>query len=222
MPGRFALLLGVSDFDEPKLQRLHSPEPDIEKLEKLLSDPSIGGYAVEKLVNGDLISASRMVQRFFGARAADETALLYFAGHGVRSRRGTLCFPFKNTELDFLDATAMQSAFLPEQLDQSLCDRQIVILDCCNSAAFLQGARHAPGSPFSVDEDLGRTESGRVIITASKTLNTHLIEPKDKRAISTHRYSVGILYRHLRLEMQTLTLTVGLRRRICLSTYIRR
>ena len=87
MPGRFALLLGVCTFDDPKLQRLHSPEPDIEKLEKLLSDPSIGGYTVEKLVDGDLVSVSRAVQRFFKARAADETALIYFAGHGVRSSR---------------------------------------------------------------------------------------------------------------------------------------
>ena len=114
-------------------------------------------------------------------------------------REGSLCFPFKNTDLELLEATAMQSSFLRKQMDQSLCDRQILILDCCNSAAFLHNARSVVGDAFSVDEDLGGKGSGRVIITASKSTQYAL----DRTGDEAGYFNSSLFSRHLIRALET-------------------
>jgi hypothetical protein len=49
---RLALLVAADQFADPRLSALQAPQADINALAELLSDTDIGGFSVERLVNG--------------------------------------------------------------------------------------------------------------------------------------------------------------------------
>ena len=80
--------------------------------------------------------------------------MLYFSGHGVKDEQGNLYLAVKDTERPLLAGTSIEAAFITAQMDRSHSKRQILILDCCHSGAFVvrrQGrdpeGSWAPGLP---------------------------------------------------------------------------
>ncbi|MBE7163639.1 MAG: hypothetical protein INR72_20560, partial [Williamsia herbipolensis] len=45
-----ALIVGIDNYSDAKLNRLRSPSEDVESLAAVLGDPAIGGFEVVKLV----------------------------------------------------------------------------------------------------------------------------------------------------------------------------
>jgi hypothetical protein len=52
-------------------------------------------------------------------------------------------------------------------MDQSRSKRQVLILDCCNSGAFVQGTKSGVGGSMGTSTAFESTGSGRIILTAS-------------------------------------------------------
>ena len=108
-----ALLIGAGTYDDPALHDLRSPLGDIESLEKVLTDDAIGGYAVgDLLIDRGVSDVRKAVQRFFDAAGSRDTLLLYVSCHGVLSEDRILHFATRETELDYLDSTAVDAEFV--------------------------------------------------------------------------------------------------------------
>lgn len=193
MSKRFALLVGVSSFDDPALEPLRSPRSDIERLAAVLRNSEIGNYSVETLLDADLRKASEKIQEFFYDRQRGETAMFYFAGHGVKGEDGQLYFPFKDSKTRLLDGTAMSSDFLRRQLNRSSSKQQIIVLDCCFGAAFVKGARAAANQVINVGEELGGEGTSRIIMTASSRTQY----AQDRAKISGLDIDSSVFSRHL-------------------------
>src|SRR4029078_11904362 len=119
------------------------------------------------LFNEVSYKVSETIDYFFSNKKPSDLLILYFSGHGVRDEYGSLYLAVKNTDRERLRSTAIKSDFIREAMDQSRSKRQILILDCCNSGAFAQGAKAEIGGSIGTAKAFEGTGYGRVILTAS-------------------------------------------------------
>ena len=167
---RLALLIGSSQYDDPKLAQLKLPETDVARLSEVLSDPEIGHFdEVTPLLNGRFFEVQRAIVHFFAGKKRDDLLLLYFAGHGVRDDEGHLYLALRDSELahDLIRATAVPAAVVTREMDRCRSQQQILILDCCHSGAFARGARSATGARVGTATTFEGTGRGRVVLTAT-------------------------------------------------------
>ena len=166
MGRRLALLIGSRIFDDPKLRRLQKPAADVASLASVLRDPFIGGFDdVKTSIDPSVAVVRRAVAALFAQKLADDLLLLYFAGHGIKDEYGQLYLATTDTDSELLSATTLAADFVTREMDRSRSRKQLLILDCCFSGAFI-GTR-APetvgaGHAFATDD-----AAGRVILTAS-------------------------------------------------------
>jgi formylglycine-generating enzyme required for sulfatase activity len=169
MSDRLALIIANSEFDDPKLARLATPGRDAEALAEVLSDPAIGGFDVTLLVNRTLREVRAQIGRLYWRRKKGDLLILYYSGHGIKDDYGDLYLAVKDTEAEVASATALDAAFVCDQLDKSSSQRKVVVLDCCHSGAFARGAK-ALGSSAGTQEAFTGSGYGRVILTASNAV----------------------------------------------------
>jgi len=166
MAGKYALVIGNSEYHDATLSRLKTPEADVRLLAAALRNPNIGGFDdVQELIDRDEGSIRRAISAFFFKKKSDDTLLLYFSGHGVLDAKGRLFLAAKDTQRDQLKATAISDDFISDSMDDCRSKRQILILDCCHSGAYGRGKK---GSARAVTESTFKGNgTGRVVLTAS-------------------------------------------------------
>ncbi|MGH3873066.1 MAG: caspase, EACC1-associated type [Pseudonocardiaceae bacterium] len=162
---RVALLVGCSDYQDPRFRRLPQPVQDIDELTPVLADPEIGDFAVDTMFNEQSGAVSEKIEEFFADRKPDDLLLLYFSCHGVLDSRGQLYFVTANTKKERLDSTGISARWVRKQMDQSRSQRIVLLLDCCYSGAFARGLTRRSARAEEILEQLGGR--GRVVITAS-------------------------------------------------------
>lgn len=162
---KYALVIGNSKYNDPKLAQLKTPEADSRALAKVLRTKNIGKFdEVISLIDQTEAKTRRAISAFLSNKKPDDLVLLYFSGHGVLDSRGSLFLALKDTQMDSLNATAISSSFISYEMDNCRSRRQILILDCCNSGAFARGTKgHQKAVTESTFEGSG---SGRVVLTA--------------------------------------------------------
>jgi formylglycine-generating enzyme required for sulfatase activity len=164
---RLALLIASYQYEDPGLRQLVTPPQDAGTLAQVLQDPAMGNFdEVKMLVNEPETFVSREIARFYHQKKKDDLLLLYFSGHGVLDERGQLYLAVKDTERDFLSATAIPAAYISEAMDNSRSRRQVLILDCCHSGAFGRTKR-AIGSSVGTARAFEGNGYGRIVLTAS-------------------------------------------------------
>jgi hypothetical protein len=168
MAGRYALIVANDVYEDPKLKQLRGPAKDADALARVLGDPAVGDFEVDLVVNQPQHLLRRKVNRFFENRRHDDTLLLHFSCHGLKDDSGELFFATSDTEVDHLEDSALESAWVRRRLDASLSKRIIVLLDCCYSGAFTAGMRSRAGDAVHAVEHLEGT--GRVVLTSSSAL----------------------------------------------------
>lgn len=165
---RDALIVAITDYHDPKLQRLRAPEADARALGRVLEDASIGGFRVQLALDEDESALTRRLGRFFSDRRPDDLLLVHFSCHGIKDPSGELYMAAADTETDLLSATGIPSRWLSEQIGKCRSKRIVVLLDCCFSGSFPFGTHHRAGEQVNVQQHLeGR---GRVVITASNAM----------------------------------------------------
>jgi Caspase domain len=81
--GAHALLVGISQFDDPKLAKLNSPQSDVEAFAGVLKDPTRGGFdSVSVSIDQDVLTIRDQLSALMDGRSADDMVLLYYSGHG--------------------------------------------------------------------------------------------------------------------------------------------
>ena len=169
MSRKLALLIGNDTYEDSAFSRLAVPTHDIRALAEVLSDPEIAGFdqvtPVENQTAGEL---KITMEKFLQNAAADDLLVVYFSGHGLRNQNdGRLYLAVKDTRQQTLRSTGISSAFVTEVLDDCLCRRQILILDCCYSGAFVAGAKGVAGESIDTRGAFGSQGFGRIILSAS-------------------------------------------------------
>lgn len=166
-PGRrLALVVAVTDYLDTSLRRLRAPAGDAAELRDLLADPEIGGFSVTSVINERAHQTRVAIEDFLADRRHDDLLLVYLSCHGLVDARRRLYFAARDTLKHRLASSGVESHWLLEQLEDCRARRQVVILDCCFSGAFAQGAKG--------DDDLGLGERlvgdgrGRIVLTASR------------------------------------------------------
>lgn len=164
---KYALLIGNNEFDDPNLSRLLAPPLDIQVLGELLDKPEIGGFTeVVTLLNKPYAVVRKAIARFFAQRKRNDLLLLYFSGHGILDENGLLHLAVQDTERDLLNATAIEASFITSIMDHSLSNRQVLVLDCCQSGAFGR-SKSVIGTSVGTASAFQGTGYGRVVLTAT-------------------------------------------------------
>jgi caspase domain-containing protein len=169
MSGKYALIIGNTEYTDPGLAQLTAPGKDAEDFARVLRDQDICAFdEVNIIFNQPSSSVIEEIDKFFDQKKPDDLLVLYFSGHGVRDELGVLYLAVKNTNRFRLRSTSVKSDFVKEAMDQSRSRRQVLILDCCNSGAFAQGTKAATGVSIGIASAF-EAGYGRIILTASDT-----------------------------------------------------
>jgi formylglycine-generating enzyme required for sulfatase activity len=170
MTSKFALIIANTEYQDASFAKLTAPGKDAEEFAHILRDTELAAFDdVQILVNEGEGRIRRFIARFFAERKRDDLLLLYFSGHGVRNEQGQLFLAANDTEISILEATGIPAEFVTYAMNNSHSQRQVLILDCCNSGAFAYGSKAASpvGKSMGIATAFEGSGFGRVVLTAT-------------------------------------------------------
>src|SRR4030095_7470379 len=142
MTSKFALVIANTEYQDASFAKLTAPGKDAEEFAHVLREPEFAAFDdVQVLINEAERKPRRSIARFFVDRKRDDLLLLYFSGHGIRNEQGQLFLAANDTEISILEATGIPAEFVTSTMNNSRSQRQLLILDCCNSGAFAYGSK---------------------------------------------------------------------------------
>ncbi|MEU4655301.1 caspase family protein [Streptomyces sp. NPDC023723] len=142
-----AVLIGVNEYEQPLLHSLPSVAPGVRRLAELLTDPTVWGLSEKHCVELPNPATSDEVLKAVcaAARAATDTLLVYFAGHGHLIGGTDLRLMLPTAHPGALYGAVKYGDLRRVLLEERRAENQVVILDCCYSGA-------------AVDERMGGAE----------------------------------------------------------------
>lgn len=172
--GRYALIISNSQYEDSRLSSLPGPEVDATSLADILENPRIGGFnEVKVLQEATKQQAEIGIESFFEGKGLNDTLLLYFTGHGVLDANNRLYLAGTDTRHSprppnlLRTATAIPATFVVDQMNQTRSRRVVLILDCCHSGAFPEGAKASTDVAVGTGAAFKGNGLGRVVMTAS-------------------------------------------------------
>lgn len=144
----------------------------------VLKNPDIGGYDDVKVVkNEPAHKVNREIQGFFSNRNRNDLLLLYFSCHGVKDEDGRLYYAAIDTDRKLLASTAISAIFVNERIASSRSRRQVLVIDCCYSGAFVKGFLTRADKKIHTGEYFEQG-LGRIVLTASDSMQYSFEEDK--------------------------------------------
>ena len=127
------VLIGTSRYSN--LPDLPPVRTNLDDLLETLTDPRVCGLVRERCA---VVADTAHLQRVFRtvsehAAAAEDTLLVYFAGHGLIGDHGELFLALRDTDENELPVTAFRYDVLRDIVRDSPARNRVVILDCCFS-----------------------------------------------------------------------------------------
>lgn len=166
MPKKVALLIGVSE-NQVQITPHSEAVNNVAAMQRVLQDPNFGGFdQVESLLNPNLETMQKAIDKVFDRCDANDLALLFFSGHCLINEEGHLYFATSITSQNDLKSTAVPASFVQMKLSASDAERQVVILDCCYSNA---SADSLPTKNVSTNLKKELGAKGRTILTSTTT-----------------------------------------------------
>ncbi|NEP19376.1 MAG: CHAT domain-containing protein, partial [Leptolyngbya sp. SIO4C1] len=190
--GKFALLIGVSDYLEG-LSALPAATQDVAALQRILADPVLGAFDnVKTLLNPTRDEMAQRIELWLAELQKDDLALLFFSGHGVKDERRDLYFAAGNTQKN-RDRLVRSTAVAARTIHEFLCDsrpkQQVVILDCCFSGAFGELLPRDDGE-MALEAQLAA--EGRVVLTSTSAVDYAFEEKASGQSLYTRYLVEGI------------------------------
>ncbi|WP_318780879.1 caspase, EACC1-associated type [Dendronalium phyllosphericum] len=173
---KYALLIGVSEYQSSEINPLDGVVKDIEAMQRVLQNSEIGGFdEVKFLLNPDSITMQSEIEQLFMEKCQkDDIVMLYFSGHGYRHEDGNLFFITHNTQINPQGlpriATAVDAKFIHERyMSRSKSQRQVLILDCCFSGAFAESMGAKKLVALNINDEIAQQlgDEGRAVLTSS-------------------------------------------------------
>tara|TARA_Y100001968_G_scaffold332786_2_gene392248 strand:- start:1561 stop:3222 length:1662 start_codon:yes stop_codon:yes gene_type:complete len=136
---RRAILVGVDRYSDPAFGSLRFASKDARYLAELLADPELGGFQVTSYTDGslslqELVAALQQWKQTLGPQ---DTALVYFSGHGMRStdprRRSHVFLAATDSRRSDPLHSALPLLAVQEFLESLPTQRRVLIVDACFS-----------------------------------------------------------------------------------------
>lgn len=164
-----ALLIGVSKYGKG-LEALPGATKDLKEIKRILCSPQLGNFVdVKALSNPNRQQMEEAIEELFASSEKDDMVLLFFSGHGVKDSSNKLYLANritrKNSQGELVRTTAVSAKDIHNIMNGSRSKRQVVILDCCFSAAFRKGLLVKDDRSVDIQNQLGG--EGRAILASS-------------------------------------------------------
>ena len=191
---KVALLIGISEYKQ-ELGALPAAVKDIKAIKRVLDNSEIGDFdEVKILENPDPQFMRYEIETFFLDRRREDLLLLYFSGHGIKDDKNKFYFAttdtHKSAKGELIRSTAIPASFVHDVMNNSRAKRQVIILDCCFSAAFDPQLILRDDGSLNLQEELGA--EGRVVLTSSSSTQYSFEEQNANLSIYTHYLVEGI------------------------------
>ncbi|NOX39997.1 MAG: caspase family protein [Alphaproteobacteria bacterium] len=170
-----ALLVHNNKFTDKSFHPLYATGNDVARLISLLQQDYVGFAPenIEELENPNLSDFRAAVSRFFRNADRDDYLFFYYAGHGIRSETGELHLALKRTTMEDYEALSLNAGFIRRNLERSISEKKVVVLDCCNAGAFREGgrfiARDATYDPGLLSANFDPQGTGTYVLGASQS-----------------------------------------------------
>ena len=196
---RYALLIGNNEFQENSgIDKLRCPPQDVQGLAEVLADSERGQFQVmPPLINKTRQEIEVGLFNILKKATKNDVVLIYFSGHGIPTNlKKQLYLSAKDTQVDALQVTAIAVSQIKELIDESYCNRIILILDCCFSGAidkvFLKKGELSSQVNQTLAE-LSKDEGGGLHIMTASTANQTAVEKEgDLYSVFTKHLINGI------------------------------
>ncbi len=119
-------------------------DKDVNTLAAVLGDAESAGFEVRKLIEPTLIDARREIARAAREVGPDDTLLMYYSGTSTLGADNLLYLPVSDSDVDFLEATCLDTEYVLSCLRQTRSRRQVLLMDGCHSGAFFVSNRGIP------------------------------------------------------------------------------
>ena len=167
---KWAILIGVDQYDDPGIGQLRFTVNDAEALHAALTSAP-GGFPPENVilmtprVENPLHRPTRnniiaMLSTWLSLTAAEDTVLIYFSGHGIEHDGRGYVLP-QDARRASPKLTSINVGFIKDQMRFSRASKRVLILDACHSGADKDTS--VMGKGFSQEFD----DSGGIVILAS-------------------------------------------------------
>jgi uncharacterized caspase-like protein len=121
---------------------LNAPTADVYSLAEILRDEARGAFdTVNVELSGDYLTIRSSISSFFLTSAPDDLLFFYYSGHGILNRRNRLFLTSASSNLDIPQAASISASEMRDWMGESRAQRQVIVLDCCHSGAFVEGAK---------------------------------------------------------------------------------
>ena len=179
---RWAVVVGISEYDDPAVPALRFAHRDAEALRDFLISESagLGGYAPENVVlltneQATFRNIRTALRGFLTTATEDDQIIFYFAGHGVRdpTRPDDYYLLTHDTEFDNLAGTALPMSDLEQSLGSLNYRDLILIADACHSGEMTTQVAFRDAFAFNNINEIFRERfrerrGGEVVFTAGE------------------------------------------------------
>jgi uncharacterized caspase-like protein len=125
---------------------------------------------VEISVNEDYLAVRDKVAMLYNHdRVSDDSLLLYYSGHGINDR-GRLYLATSGTDYDQPRGRSLAAKDVRDFMGECRAGRHIVVLDCCHSGAFVEGAKAGGAAPAVTPDTFASDGAGTYVLTASDAM----------------------------------------------------
>ncbi|MDM8558004.1 caspase family protein [Candidatus Parabeggiatoa sp. HSG14] len=169
-PNLYVLAVGVSDYDDEKITDLSFAAKDAQDFLNFFQNNG-GNGLYNKVIPKLLKDATRadIIENGLGwikkvATKPQDTAIVFFAGHGVNEDRSYYFLP-RDTKGHRLSSTAVPYYELKDAMAK-LPGKVLFFIDTCHSGN-LMGGRLSLGNVAAVSNELSSAETGVIVFTAS-------------------------------------------------------
>ena len=169
MAGKFALIIGNSQYDDSNLGRLKAPDLDVQGLEEVLKVACTSATSTRSRHSSTKV-VPRSARRWRDSTSAgDETISCCCISPGTASRtnRDTSIWRCVIPRARCWQGMRSRRRSSPVEWIAASRSSQVLMLDCCHSGAFAHGAKAAQGVSVGTAEAFEGTGLGRVILTAT-------------------------------------------------------
>src|SRR5207245_1338608 len=120
---------------------------------------------------------------FFHDRSPDDVLLLYYSGHGILARSNRLFLATSGSNLDTPRTRSVSAQEIRDFIEESRAQRQIVVHDCCHSAAFAWHSKAA-----STPQRFVQGGIGDLVISANPLMRASQIDPGITVALASEEF----------------------------------
>lgn len=158
-PRRRAIIIGVQDYDDPSIPPPACAVDDARLLHRRL----VGRYRVpeaqaELVLNPSRDRLEQVVSDRLGKLKADDTLVVYFAGHASQGERGECYLAAEDCDLSKIAESGIALTWLLDQIERCPAAQKLLLLDSCRRTGGSEG-RAEPSTAEMIETALGRADS---------------------------------------------------------------